>query len=414
MEERSLRIYQEKTFFSKISNTITKILTPTKIGINGMLISIKRNNALKSYEAYKASENIENQEKQEAITKKFEDIYALYLESIDKYIMDSIYKKVKNDVASDFEKNALSEYYSVVHLKETEYLEYKYKKQMYLLNLDYETVDSLNKEQLLQRYQTLYVSQMESLYKGLLKHYSIKLADNLTPGAKDEVYNKIFDTLERYIENILPLKMKQDPDNKVYKEILEDYQSFERFTVGKLDQNDTIEKNMILLSLSRKLFTHSLPLIVAEQCYEKLLNDVRSLIVDTKVVRKQEKAYSLLITLIEEYNVKLQSTKVYWEKPTEREEYKDFYKQYLAIQKGKERNYIDYSKDKQVLFLRNDLKKLRKEPNRYYKIIQFYCAKLVELDAMKNLKNAFISEGTYTKGPKKIKRRGRTKKVVNA
>ena len=46
MEERSLRIYQEKTFFSKISNTITKILTPTKIGINGMLISIKRNNAL--------------------------------------------------------------------------------------------------------------------------------------------------------------------------------------------------------------------------------------------------------------------------------------------------------------------------------------------------------------------------------
>ncbi len=76
--------------------------------------------------------------------------------------------------------------------------------------------------------------------------------------------------------------MKQDPDNKVYKEILEDYQSFERFTVGKLDQNDTIEKNMILLSLSRKLFTNSLPLIVTEQCYEKLLNDVRSLIVDTK------------------------------------------------------------------------------------------------------------------------------------
>lgn len=414
MEERSLRIYQEKTFFSKISNTITKILTPTKIGINGMLISIKRNNALKAYEAYKASENIENQEKQEAITKKFEDIYALYLESIDKYIMDSIYKKVKNDVASDFEKNALSEYYSVVHLKETEYLEYKYKKQMYLLNLDYETVDSLNKEQLLQRYQTLFVSQMESLYKGLLKHYSIKLADNLTPGAKDEVYNKIFDTLEKYIENILPLKMKQDPDNKVYKEIIEDYQSFERFTVGKLDQNDTIEKNMILLSLSRKLFTHSLPLIVAEQCYEKLLNDVRSLIVDTKVIRKQEKAYSLLITLIEEYNVKLQSTKVYWEKPAEREAYKDFYKQYQAIQKGKEKNYIEYSKDKQVLFLRNDLKKLRKEPNRYYKIIQFYCAKLVELDAMKNLKNSFISEGAYTKGPKKVKRRGRPKKVVNA
>ena len=415
MEERSLRIYQEKTFFSKISNTINKILTPTKIGINGMLISMKRNNALKAYEAYKANENIENQEKQEAITKKFEDVYALYLESIDKYIMDSIYKKVKNDAASDFEKNALSEYYTIVHLKDKEYLEYKYKKQMYLLNLDYETVENLNKEQVLHRYQNLYVAQMESLYKGLLKHYSIKLADNLTPGAKDEIYNKIFDVLEQYIENILPLKMNQDPENKIYKEIVDDYQNFEKFTVGKLDQNDNIEKNMILLSLSRNLFTHSLPLVVAEQCYEKLLNDTRRLIIDTRVARKQEKAYSLLINLIEEYNVKLLSTKVYWDKPTAREEYKEFYKQYQEIQNKKESNYIDYTREKQVLFLRNDLKKLRKDINKYYKVIQFYCSKLVELDAMKNLRNSFISEGAYTKGSKveKKKTRGRRKKVVN-
>lgn len=412
MEERSLRIYQEKTFFSKLSNTITKILTPTKIGINGMLISIKRNNALKAYESYKASETIENQEKKDIIEKKFEDTYALYLESIDKYIMDSIYKKVKNNVANDFEKNALSEYYSVVHLKETEYLEYKYKKQMYLLNLDYQTVEELNKENTLKKYQTLYIYQMESLYKGLLKHYSIKLADNLTPGVKDEVYNKIFDTLEKYIENILPLKMSQDPDNSIYKEINDDYKNFEQFTIGKLDQNDTIEKKMILLSLSRKLFTHSLPLIVAEQCYEKLLNDVRSLIVDTKVVRKQEKAYSLLIILIEEYNVKLLSTKIYWDKPVAREEYKVFYKNYKEIQKTKEKNYIEYSNNKQVLFIKNELKSLRNQPNKYYKIIQFYCKKLVELGAMENLKNTFISEGTYTKKIKKTKKR-RKKVAVN-
>lgn len=412
MEERSLRIYQEKTFFTKISSTITKLLVPTKIGINGMLISIKRNNALKAYDIYVESEKIDNQEKQEAATKKFEDVYALYLESIDKYIMDSIYKKVKNDTASDFEKNALSQYYAIVHLKETEYLEYKYKKQMYLLNLDNETVASLKKEQLLERYQKLYIAQMESLYKGLLKHYSIKLADSLTPGAKIDVYNKIFDALEQYIENILPLKMKQDPENKVYKEIVQEYQNFEKFTVGKLDQNDSIEKNMILLALSRKLFTHSLPLIVAEQCYEKLLDDVRSLIVDTKVARKQEKAYSLLITLIEEYNVKLLSTKIYWDKPAAREEYKSFFKQYQEINETKDKKDIDYIKAKQVLFLRSDLKKLRKEENRYFKIIQFYCNKLVELDAMRNLQNSYISDGTYTKGLKQVKKRGRKKKVV--
>ena len=412
MEERSLRVYQEKTFFSKISNTITKLLIPTRIGINGMLISIKRNNAIKAFEQYRQIDSIESQTKQEQITKKFEDVYALYLESIDKYIMDSIYKKVKNDTATDFEKNALSQYYSIVRLKETEYLEYKYKKQMYLLNLDYETVDEINKPTLSEKYKVLYATQMESLYKGLLKHYSIKLADHLTPGAKDEIYNKIFSTLENYIENILPLKMAQEPADKVYKEIVEEYNNFEKFTVGKLDQNDNIEKNMVLLSLSRKLFTHSLPLIVAEQCYEKLLDDARSLIVDTRVTRKQEKAYSLLINLIEEYNVKLLATKIYWDKPQLREEYKAFWKQFKEINQKKDVNYIDYLQEKQILFLRNELKKVRKDKNKYYKIIQFYQTKLVELGAMQNLRNICTSEGNYKKilKPKKAKR---TRKKVS-
>ena len=410
MEERSLRVYQEKTFFSKISNTITKLLIPTRIGINGMLISIKRNNVLKAFEQYRQIENIESQEKQEQISKKFEDVYALYLESIDKYIMDSIYKKVKNDTATDFEKNALSQYYAIVHLKETEYLEYKYKKQMYLLNLDDETVDNLNKPALLEKYKVLYATQMESLYKGLLKHYSIKLADNLTPVGKEEIYNKIFYTLEEYIENILPLKMEQEPENKLYKEIVEEYQNFEKFTVGKLDQNDNIEKNMILLALSRKLFTHSLPLIVAEQCYEKLLDDVRSLIVDTRVTRKQEKAYSLLINLIEEYNVRLLSTKIYWDKPALREEYKNFWKSFQEINKKKDINYIEYLQEKQILFLRNDLKRLRNDSNKYYKIIQFYKNKLVELGAMQNLRNVCISDGNYKKV---LKTRKNSKKKVS-
>ncbi len=397
MEERSLRVYQEKTFFSKLTNTITKLLIPTKIGINGMLISIKRNNAIKAYEAYINSENTNDQMKQEIANKKFEDVYALYLESIDKYILDSIYKKVKNDTANEFERNALSQYYAIVHLKETEYLEYKYKKQMYLLDLDYETVENSNKTQLIEKYKNLYIKQMESLYKGLLKHYSIKLADNLTLGAKDEVYNKIFYALEGYIEKILPLKMKENPDDATYQNILEEYQNFEKFTVGKLDQNDNIEKNMVLLALSRKLFTHSLPLIVAEQCYDKLLQDTRSLIVDTKVARKQEKAYSLLITLIEEYQVKLLSTKIYWDKSSDRGLYKAFWKEYEEISKYKDTNYMDYVKQKQILFLRKELKQLRKDTNKYYKIIQFYYNKLVDLGAMRVIKNNYHSEGKYIK-----------------
>ena len=167
---------------------------------------------------------------------------------------------------------------------------------------------------------------------------------------------------------------------------------------------------MILLGLSRKLFTHSLPLIVAEQCYGKLLNDIRSLIVDTKIVRKQEKAYSLLMTLLEEYHVKLLSTKIYWDKPVDREEYKKFWKNYQEVSKMKDTNYMEYIKEKQILFLKNDLKGLRKQENKYFKIIQFYCDKLVELGAMKKIANHYTSEGLYTKRLKKGKKE--TKKVV--
>lgn len=395
MEEKSLRVYTDKKFFAKITNTITKLLIPTRIGINGMLISIKRNNVLKAYENY--TEGQEEALKQNELEKKYEDCFSLYLESIDKHMMDNVYKKVKNDTATAFEKEALSKYYMVIHLKDTEYLEYKYRKQIFLIQLDYDTVKEMNKEKLITRYEDFYASRMEALYKKLLKNYSIKLSDNLTDKEKNDIYEKIFSAVEEYITDILPIKMRQEPDNKLYKDIVEDYKNFERFTVGKLDQNDVIEKNMILLGISRTLFTHSLPLVVAEQCYHKLLVDTRTLIMDTKINRKQEKAYSLLINLIDDYNLRLLSTKIYWDKPSDRENYKKFYEEYKKINALKEKNYLEYSKQKEILFLRAELKEAYKNINRYYRIIKFYKRKLVKFGVMKELKNSFISEGNYTK-----------------
>ncbi len=411
MEERSLRVYSsEKTFFSKITNTLTKLLIPTKVSLNGMMISMKRNNVLKAYENSLNVEKIEDENRREAISKKVDDTYALYLESIDKYIMDSIYKKVKNDTASEFEKEALSQYYMITHLKETGYTEYKYKKQMYLMRLDYETVSN-EKTKILEKYKKFYAAEMEILYKGLLKHYSIRLADNLSDGEKQEIYNKIFKTLEEYISNILPIKMEID-NNDTYKEILDGYNEFERFTVGKLDQNDNIEKNMILLGISRKLFTHSLPLVVAEQCYIKLLKDARSLIVDTKIAKKQQKAYSLLINIMEEYNVRLLSTKIYWDKPSQREEYKAFWNEYKKINELKDSNYDEYIKQKEILFVESDLKKVSVNENKYYKIIKFYKNRLVELGAMRKLMNSYSSDGKYTKVVKNEKKKKSKKEKV--
>ena len=53
LEERSLKVVDSnKTFFGKLGNTLSKIIIPTKIGINGFVINMKRNNLLKAYDAY--------------------------------------------------------------------------------------------------------------------------------------------------------------------------------------------------------------------------------------------------------------------------------------------------------------------------------------------------------------------------
>ena len=398
MEERSLRITgTDKTFFNKITNTLTKILIPTKIGLNGMLISIKRNSLLKAYENYVSDEN-----NNEELEKKYNTAYEAYLESLDKYVMDSVYKKVKNNTASEFEKNALAKYYEVTSLKENEYNEYRYRKQKYLLELDYEGIKVNNKGKLLEKYNKFYISKMDSLYKSILKNYSIKVADTINKydSSKEWIYTKIFYTLEEYIKNILTLKIDENYE-KENKDIIAEYEKFESYTVGKLDTRDNIEKNMVLLEISRKLFTHSLPLIVAEQCYEKLLKDARVLVQDTKIATKRERAYSMLITLIENYNVKLLSTKVYWNTPKEREEYKKFLAKYKEISKLKENNFIEYVKEKEVLFIKNDMKKLWNTKTDYSKIIKYYKRKLVDYGAMRQLSNSCRTANNFTRKLKK-------------
>ena len=72
------------------------------------------------------------------------------------------------------------------------------------------------KDKMLAKYKSFYLYKMEALYKGLLKHYSIRLADNLTYAQKEEIYNKIFNTLEEYINKVLPVKMEKSED-KIYK-----------------------------------------------------------------------------------------------------------------------------------------------------------------------------------------------------
>ena len=77
MEERSLRITgADKTFFNKITSTLTRLLIPTQIGINSMLISIKRNNVIKAFENYQLqNENYDKEEVEKNMIMLMKHIY---------------------------------------------------------------------------------------------------------------------------------------------------------------------------------------------------------------------------------------------------------------------------------------------------------------------------------------------------
>ena len=396
MEQRSLKVLDSnKTFFSKLTNTLTKILIPTRIGINGMLVSAKRNNVVKAYESYKEYTK-DDQKKKDALLKKYEETYTLYLEALDKYVLDSIYKKVKSGAASDMEKNALSKYYEVVRLKDSEYIEYKFRKQKYLVELDHEQVLAESKEKYANKYEQFYIEKMDSFYKGILKAYSVKLADNTKNNALDRenTFNRMFDTLDEYVKQMLILKAQKEK-NEVYNEILKEY---ERFEVGKFDAHDILEKNITLVGISRKLFTHSLPLVVAELCYEKLLDDARSLVQDTKIAIKRENAFNTLINLIEEYNTNILSTKVYWNKPEQKDEFRKFWNEYKEICKLKSNDFIEYVKRKEILFIKNDMKNLYNVKRDYSKLIKYYKRKLLDYGAIRQVKDSCCSYGHYKKG----------------
>ena len=391
LEERSLKVVDSnKTFFGKLSKTLSKIIIPTKIGINGFVINLKRNNLLKAYEIMSNSKT-SDEEKKKVISSKYQEAYSLYLEAIDKHIMDTVYKKVKTNTASEFEKEAMGNYYKITTLKSTDYVEYKYQKQKYLIELDYESLKLNTKSKSLERYKEFYLTQMDTFYKGILKNYSVKLAEcSRRINTNVDVYNKIFDVLSEYVSKILYIKM-QDENSLIEEKIGNEIHRLDQFEIGELDAKDYIEKNMVLLGISRQVFTHSLPLVAAEQCYNKLLSDTRKLIVRTTDEKVKMETYNLLLDLLEAYDIKLLSGKVYWEKIDEREKYKRFYSEYEKA---------ETSREKEILFLKREISILdSNEENK--EIIQFYKNRLISYGVMKSLKNNCRTSNKFTKTNRK-------------
>ena len=102
------------------------------------------------------------------------------------------------------------------------------------------------------------------------------------------------------------------------------------------------------------------------------------MIIKTGNPEKKEDVYQILLKLIEDYNVKLLSTKVYWEKPEERDIYKKFWNSYSKASS---------SEEKEVLAVRRELHDIKEEDSEKMAYLRgFYKRKLVDLGVMKSVK----------------------------
>ena len=102
-----------------------------------------------------------------------------------------------------------------------------------------------------------------------------------------------------------------------------------------------------------------------------------------------------IVPIEEDYNLRLLSTKVYWENPKERDDYKKYWDKYKKISALKEVDFVEYMKQKEILFIKNDMKKLNGTKVDYSKLIKYYRRKLVDYGVIKELKNEYKSEGKY-------------------
>ena len=257
----------------------------------------------------------------------------------------------------------------------------KYRKQKYLIDIDYESLKVSDKSKLLNRYEGFYISKMDTFYKAILKNYSVSLAGttNKQNVDKDRLFNNIFTTIDEYIKNIISLKIKNDSQNS-FDKIQKDYEEYEKFDTGKLKQKEEIEKKIIMLNISRVVFTHSLPLVASEKCYERLIYESRLAIINEENYKIKEELYLLMLDLLKIYDEKLLSTKIYWEDLKEKENFKTFWNLFTTKKDEQEKEIMLLSREVSLIDT--------KENDEFIDLVKYYKDKLVKFGSMRAVKNS--------------------------
>ncbi len=385
MAELQLKVVKntDKGVFGKAINNFNKVLYSSGGGFFSIMMNGKRNSLLKAYANAEDIKNMKSESKQKSVNEKYEKAYDNYLTALERYITETVYNKVKKKVSNISENNLLSEYYEINSLKGTEYCEYRYRIQLMLLHMDWETIILTKSNNFINKYKKFYIGVVGQLYKAMMRHYAIEITN--TVDEKEKVFSKIYNLTEDYIVNFLPILEKTEETQLVldaYKNYVEKIDNFAR-----KDFND-IKRELHLLELARRLFTYSLPTLAAEECYLSIMEKARIIISNTYISADKFETYQLLLDAIESYNYNVLSQKVVWDNDEEKENYSKFWKEFQEYKKLERIDFDEYKRLREVLFITKEIKEVKKQNKDYTNLLTYYRDRMRQQKGLRGLKNS--------------------------
>lgn len=385
MAELQLKVAKntDDGIFGKALSNLNRVLYSSGGGFYNIIINAKRSSVIKSFSSYKNISSIADENKRNQVTNKYEKTYENYINALEKYLLEIVYNRVQKKVASLSENKLLSVYYKINALKGNEYVEYKNRRQILLLDMDWATVLSGKNEAFTKKYKEFYIYNMEQLYKANMRHYAVLLT-GAKVGESDDKYNKIYALIEDYIKNVLPYV-----DDIVDKDkIIEAYKNLvASIDVYSKKKSDEIKRNKVLLEISRELFAYSLPMIAAEQCFMDLIEKARIAIENSFIDAEQFEVYQLLLDLLESYHENILDKKVYWDTQTEREEFQKLRDEFVECKKLERIDFEEYKRRREIIFVCSELKRMKTTKKKYEKLKTYYVDRMKQLHGLRELKN---------------------------
>lgn len=385
MEELQLKLAKNTGdgVFGKAISNLNRVLYSSSGGFYNLIINAKRNSIVKAFEAYKNSAQIADENKRNQIVSKYEKAYDNYINALEKYVVEIVYNRVQKKVSSLTENRTMSMFYEVNSLKGTEYTDYKNRRQILLLDMDWDTVLSTKGENYTKKYKEFYLQNMDQLYKASMRHYAVLLT-NTTSGNIEERYEKVYGLVENYIKIVLPYRSdipSKDKIIEIYKNFVMSIDSYSK------KKSDEIRREKVLLELSRELFVYSLPMVAAEQCFNYLIDKTRIAIENSFIDAEQFELYELLLDLIESYHINILSQKVYWDTQSDRDEHKKLWNEYNEAQKLERIDFDEFKRKREIIFVNYDLKVLKKMKKKYDVLRTYYINRMKQLHALREFKN---------------------------